>query len=96
MSSRCFSTDSLSSHLSRNTDFFLPWKTASFTVSNTILSYSNQSNTILVIIASICFDCITYEQLMTMLFDHVNKTGLAPAPVDERKAFDYYEAWKLS
>lgn len=29
---------------------------------------------------------------MTMLFDHVDKTGLAPAPVDERKAFDYYEA----
>lgn len=86
LSSSCFSTDPLSSHLSRNTDFFLPWKTASFTVSNTIL----------VIIASICFDCITYEQLMTMLFDHVDKTGLAPAPVDERKAFDYYEAWKLS
>ena len=33
---------------------------------------------------------------MTMLFDHVNKTSLAPAPVDERQAFDYYEAWKLS
>lgn len=86
MPSSCFSTDPLSSHLSRNTDFFPPWKTASFTVSNTIL----------VIITSICFDRITYEQLMTMLFDHANKTGLAPAPVDERKAFDYYEAWKLS
>lgn len=55
LSSSHFSTDPLSSHLSRNTDFFLPWKTASFTVSNTILSYSNQSNTILIIIASICF-----------------------------------------
>ena len=32
---------------------------------------------------------------MTMLFDHANKTGLAPAPVDEHKAFDYYETWKL-
>lgn len=29
---------------------------------------------------------------MAMLLDHANKTGLAPAPVDERKAFDYYEA----
>lgn len=29
---------------------------------------------------------------MAMLFDYANKTGLAPAPVDERKAFDYYEA----
>lgn len=28
---------------------------------------------------------------MSMLFDHANKTGLAPAPVNERKAFDYYE-----
>ena len=42
------------------------------------------------------FDGITYEQLMTMLLSHANKAGLAPAPVDERKAFDYYEAWKLS
>ena len=43
------------------------------------------------------FDGITYEKLMTMLFSHANKTGLdASAPIDERKAFDYYEAWKLS
>ena len=42
------------------------------------------------------FDGSTNERLMTMLFGRANKTGLAPAPVDERKAFDYYEAWKLS
>ena len=34
---------------------------------------------------------------MTMPFSHANKTGRdAFAPIDERKAFDYYEAWKLS
>ena len=43
------------------------------------------------------FDVNTNEQLMTMLFSHANKTGLdASAPIDERKAFDHYEAWKLS
>lgn len=43
------------------------------------------------------FDGSTNEQLMTMLFSHANKTGLdVSASIDERKAFDYYEAWKLS
>ena len=38
------------------------------------------------------FDGITCEQLMTMLFNHANKTGLdTSARTDERKAFDCWE-----